>query len=149
MSPDVLANLPARALLLDLDARGVRLLVRRGNLATTTPERLTEADRAVLRQHKRDLLVLVLICDDRTLDRLLALRAGTLGRQRAATGCHQCGGAMPSDRPRGRCGFCALATRLYAGGPVPPDVITLFDVSLRGPRMLPVTGLPFDLAVPA
>ncbi len=151
--PDVLANVEARGLLLDLDARGIHLLVRRGNLATTTPERLTEADRAALRRHKADLLVLVLMTDDRCLDRLLALRAGRglTAVNRALGCCHTCGDALPPSRPTGRCGWCALAARLFASGPIPPDVIELFGEDIRGTQTASQAGsaLPFDTAVPA
>jgi hypothetical protein len=146
---DVLANVAARTLLLDLDTRGIHLCVQHGNLATRMPGALMEGDRQALRRHKPDLLVLVLICEDRTLDRLLALRSGALGRERAATGCYLCGDALPDGRPLGRCGWCAVACRLHAGGPVPRGVISLFPLSIRGALPVPLSGLPFDMTVPA
>ncbi|AMY10574.1 hypothetical protein LuPra_03811 [Luteitalea pratensis] len=151
MPSDVLANVEARGLLLDLDEKGVRLFVRAGTLMTKAAARLTPDDRAAIRQHKPDLLVLVLICADATLDRLLALRAGTLGRERHERGCYLCGQPLPSDRPLGRCGWCALACRLHAGGPVPADLIALFPESIRGttcPQLRPGRALPFDCAQP-
>jgi hypothetical protein len=147
---NVLDNVEARALLLDLDERGVRLFVREGRLGVTHVERLTTGELDALRRHKRDLFVLVLICADATLDRLLALRAGTLGRERRDSGCFLCGEPLPAERPLGRCGWCGLAARVFAGGPVSADVITLFPESIRGTDApLPRGGgLPLDCAQP-
>ena len=150
---DVLENIEARALLLDLDARGVRLLVLRGNLATRTPERLTDADRAALRRHKADLLVLVLVTHDECLDRLLAMHAGRVGSSGSyVTGCcYLCAELLPADRPHGRCGWCGLASRLFAGCLLTSNLLALFDDDLRGLQAGSMAGggLPFDTAVPA
>lgn len=150
---DVLTNTEARRLLLALDARGIALQVRRGNLATTRADRLTDEDRAALRRHKSDLLVLVLIADVRTLDRLLAVRAGRpfSGGAPNEGACYCCGLPLPASRPAGRCGWCALAARLYAGGPIPADLIDLFPDDIRGAvaAPIPASALPFDAAAPA
>jgi hypothetical protein len=154
MSPDVLQNLVARGLLLDLADRGIELFVRRGNLASVQAAALTEADRTALRQHKPDLLMLVLMCTDQTLDRLLDLRAGRLleARHHEDGRCHSCNGELPAGRRHGRCGWCAVAARLYAGGPVPASLLHLFPPDIAGPQHVPLPqggALPFDLAVPA
>lgn len=154
MSPEnVLENLAARGLLLELEARGVRLLVRRGNLAAKAHERLNDADRAALVRHKRDLLLLVLLCDERTLDRLAALWRGSGCPQTllAPGTCYSCGELLPEHRTTGRCGFCALAARLYAGAPVPPDALWLFGEELAGalPVPQPAALLPLDSRIPA
>ena len=150
MSPevvrDVLANLEARGLLLNLDARGIHLQVRRGNLSVAADQaaHLTQADVGAIKQHKPDLLVLVLICTDAVLDRLLALQRGEQQVVRS-TGCYLCGHALPAGRDAGRCGPCALAVRLYVGAPVPASVLDLFDTETTGRTTTPAAGLAYDL----
>lgn len=152
MSHDVMRNTVARALLTDLSDRGIRLLPRRGMLAATNADRLTDEDRASIRLHKPALMVLALTVDDRTLDRLLELQAGRLrpGHVQRAGCCHMCGDALPRRRRIGRCGWCALASRLHAGAPIGEDVIGLFDPAIAGRDVIrPTAALTLDLAVPA
>ncbi len=152
MSRDVMRNTAARALLTDLADRGISLLPRRGMLAATNSDRLTDQDRAAIRLHKPALMVLALTVDDRTLARLLEVRAGRLrpGRVQRPGCCHSCGDALPRRRGLGRCGWCALASRLYAGAPIDEDILGMFDPAIAGrdvPR--PTHVLAFDLAVSA
>lgn len=152
MSRDVMRNTAARALLTDLSDRGIRLLPRRGMLAATNSERLTDQDRTAIRLHKPALMVLALTVDDRTLDRLLELKAGRLrpGRVQRTGCCHTCGDALPRRRRMGRCGWCSLASRLHAGAPIDEDVIGLFDPAIAGRDVRrPTHALSLDLAVPA
>lgn len=152
---DAWQNLEARGLLLDLADRGVSVTVRAGRLDVRPASLVTPEEVVLLRQHKRDLLVIVLACTDAVLDRLLDMRAGRLLDARPSTApgiCHCCGIALPSDREHGRCGWCALSSRLYAGAPLSPDLLLLFPADVRGPLAVPLTpggALPFDTAVPA
>lgn len=152
---DAWQNHDARGLLLDLADRGVSVTVRAGRLDVRPASLVRPEEVAALRQHKRDLLVLVLACSDQVLDRLLEMRAGRLLNARPSTApglCHCCGSALPSDREHGRCGSCALASRLYAGAPLTPDLLLLFPADVRGPVSIPATpdgALPFDYQVPA
>ncbi len=148
MSSDALSNPVAVHIVAALADRGIRLSVRRGMLAATRAQELTDEDRATLRQYKAAVMVLVLLGDARTRERLAARQAGRGLLEPAAAGhCHTCGERLPRRRPLGRCGWCALAARLEAGGPIPEDVLTLFDPAIVGPQ--PVTPEGLDLAVPA
>lgn len=153
---DAWENLAARALLLDLADRGVTVTVRAGRLDVRPASLVTPEEVTLLRSYKRDLLILVLACTDAVLDRLLDMRAGRLLEASPVTApglCHCCGTALPSDREHGRCGWCALASRLYASAPLDPDLLHLFPADVRGPVSIPVTldgaALPFDVAIPA
>lgn len=151
---DAWENHEARALLLDLADRGVRVTVRAGRLDVRPASLVTPDEVALLRQHKRDLLVLVLACTDAVLDRLLEMRAGRLVQVTTTTAglCHVCGEHLPDDRQHGRCGWCALAARMYAGAPLLYSLLDLFPVDIRGPVAVPAPAggaLPFDTAVPA
>jgi len=152
---DVWQNTVARGLVLDLADRGVHLEVRLGRLQVAPMRLVSLGEVALLRGHRDDLIVLVLTCDDRTLNRLIDMRAGRqLGYARPSTAghCHVCVDPLPDDRPHGRCGWCAIAARLYAGAPVPSDLVSLFPSDIRGPLAVPFPlggALPFDQAVPA
>jgi hypothetical protein len=152
---DVLENLVARGLLLDLADRGVSMKVQHGALTVWPMARVAPYEVELLRRHRDDLRILVLVCDDRTLDRLLEMRAGRLGQTITTTAghCHCCSDLLPDDREHGRCGWCAVAARLYAGGPVPADVLRLFPPEVRGLEVpvpaLADQALAFDLEVPA
>jgi hypothetical protein len=143
---DAWRNVDARGLVLDLADRGITLGVVAGRVRAAPAELLTAADEAALRRLKADVMVIILACDERTIDRLLLLRRGTPVTAQGAGGCYLCGGEMPPDRSSGRCGWCSVAARLYAGGPVPRDVIDLFPTAIRG---VAATDLSFDLKVPA
>lgn len=151
----VLDHVEARELLGRLVSRGVRLVVRRGVLATMSdPALLSEDDRAQLAFLKWEIAVLVLAGDDRLIDRLVHVERprGGDGSDWPAS-CVTCGDALPRGRVRARCGWCALAARLHAGAPVTPDVLDMFDETIVGPRALRTAGpdlaLRFDEAVPA
>lgn len=151
---DAWLNLEARRLLSDLADRGIVVTVRAGTLDVRPASHLRPDEPARLRQHKPDLLVLVLACTDAVLDRLLEMRAGRLGRAITTTPgrCHVCADHLPADREHGRCGPCALAARLYAGAPLTTDVLRLYPADVRGPMpVTPLSGqaLPFDEQVPA
>ena len=151
-SSDVLANLTARAALLDLADRGVELSLRAGRVHATNAHLVTTDERAALSVHQASLAVLILIADERTLDRLLLLRAGRLpgsARVSAPDSCHSCAGTLPGAAVASRCGWCALATRLHAGGPIGIDVLELFDRAIVGELGRRSGGLAFDLAVSA
>lgn len=142
--PDAWANHDARALLADLADRGVVVTVAAGRLDVRPASRLTPGDVAQLRRHRLDLLVLVLACDERTLDRLLDLRrAAQRGTPRAVPAtqtpgaCYACREPLPAHRARGRCGWCALAGRQYAGAPLTADVLRTFDEALVGAHAQP------------
>jgi hypothetical protein len=149
---DAWANTVARTLVVALTDRGVTLQVRAGRLRVEPMRLVSVGEVGLLRRHRADLIVIVLACDDRTLDRLLALRSGRLGQVAYSTEgrCHVCADTLPSDRVQGRCGWCSLAVRLHVGAPVPADLLTLFGWEIRGiastrsPAMLA-----FDYAVPA
>ncbi|MGV3516166.1 hypothetical protein [Luteitalea sp.] len=150
---DVLGNVEAREFLLDLQGRGIGLAVDRGQLAAAQVDALTSADVSALRRHGAALRVLVLMADARCVDRLLELHrlSGRAWPWASEGRCYACGGELPDERPAGRCGWCALAARVYAGAPVPPDVIDLFDESIRGAASATPSANPleFDEALPA
>lgn len=150
---DAWENPVARALVADLTDRGVDLQVRAG-LLRVDPITLVRPDEVqVIRQHRDAMIVIVLACTDQVLDRLLEMRAGRLAQAMttAAGHCHVCGEHLPDDRQHGRCGWCAVASRLYAGAPLSPDLLSLFPADVRGPAVPTTLGgaLPFDVAVPA
>jgi hypothetical protein len=142
---DVLANVDACELFVDLADRGIVLASQSGRLVSPTPERLTEADRAGIATHRDALRLLSLIVTDATLDRLDAFRPGALSGRRPKAcvigWCYVCGLAWPRHRAVGRCGWCALAARLVAGAPLSADLLALFDDSIAGqaPRGGPST----------
>jgi hypothetical protein len=99
---------------------------------------------AQLRAHKPDLLVLALVCDERTLDRLLDLRGRSRmpREERTPGGCSICGEPLPRRLVCGRCGWCVLAGRLYAGAPLTREVLATFEVALVGPDSHAQAGTP-------
>lgn len=125
------------ALLTDLADRGIVVSVVAGRLHLVPGDALTVADRALLQQQRAAVLVAVLCRDRRTRDRLEGLRTGRLPLWPGAVDlarCYVCGGALPGHRPLGRCGPCAVASRLFVGAPVPLDVLDLYDDETAGPR---------------
>lgn len=122
-------------MLADLADRGVTVSVRLGRLDVRPASLLTANDVAQLRAHKPDLVVLALACDERTLDRLLDLRRSPrmMPDARVPGRCYVCAEPLPRARLRGCCGWCGLARRLYAGAPLTPNVLGLFDVAIVGP----------------
>jgi hypothetical protein len=125
---DAWVNVAAKSLLTELEERGI-VVKRLGSLLDVRPaSRLTSTDKRLLHEHKWDLLLLVLVLDERTLDRLLALKAGRMpaGGEHAEDGaCHTCRAPLPAGRRRGRCVFCAIAARLAFGAPLTNDLLAL------------------------
>ncbi|MGV3518841.1 hypothetical protein [Luteitalea sp.] len=133
MSADVWTDLEARGLLLDLEARGIVLSVHRGNLASQQAGLLTDADRALLAEHKPALLLLVLAFDDRTLVRLARLQAGEVGPPVLLPGlCRDCGDSLPLAVRWGVCGWCAIARRQHTRAPLPESLLEVFPAEVVG-----------------
>lgn len=136
---DAWANHDARRLLSVLADRGVSVTVKGGRLDVRPASRLLRGEELEIRRHRLDLLLLVLACDERTLDRLLILRRTAVrGTPRSRPPnvdrrrCYSCGDMVPPSRRMNRCGWCALAGRLYAGAPLTHDLLELFDEELVG-----------------
>jgi hypothetical protein len=109
-SSDAWANAAAVDLLTDLADRAIEVSIVSGRLHLVPGDALTGEDAAAIRQHRADLTILVLACDDRTLDRLAALQAGTLVPGVPVRGrCHTCGEVHEDGRRIGSCGWCRLA----------------------------------------
>jgi hypothetical protein len=151
---DVMAHADARALLDRLQRAGIRLQLSRGNICSLQSDRIAPEDVMSIRQWKPIIMVLLLAFDERTLDRLVSLKAGRLGGPDAEAterpSCYACGENLPRRRPMGRCGWCAIAARLHAGCGVPLDVLALFDPAIVGDRPARARKpLPFDVGAPA
>lgn len=130
---DAWADLAARGVLLDLEARGIVLAVSRGNLTADQADRVTDADRARLRELKAALLLLVLANSKAVLDRLAGLRRAEVWPFPPLPGaCRSCGDALPPAVPAGACGWCTLAARQHRGAPLSIELLGLFPVHVVG-----------------
>ena len=140
MNPDIhVFDGPGLPLLLDLEAHGFDLAVRRGELWIKLVERLSPEQRTHVRQHRDALVTLVRCCDDGVQERLVVFRQQ---RQEVPTGtmpafvfqagpyakgvCFSCGAAL-SVAQFGRCWRCSLAWRMAAGVSIPVERATVYD----------------------
>jgi hypothetical protein len=125
---------PGLPLLLDLEERGFDVAVRCGELLVNPVGRLTPAQRATVSRYRRQLIVLVIICDPGVQDRLAffklqtrkaphrtlpdpALRDGMLHINGF---CYSCGQRLPQAAD-GRWWRCSLARRMAAGQAIAVD----------------------------
>ncbi len=107
---DAWGNVEARGLLIDLADRGIEAAVVAGRLVLTPASALTDADRAAIRRHRADLVILALAADERTLARLAALQSGALRPGDPVPGqCSTCGSRHETPTRIGPCGWCRLA----------------------------------------
>ena len=135
---DVLQS-PAVGVLVQLEAEGVTVVAVGDRLKVKPIARLTPEQRTGLERYRRDILLLLRICDETVQARreayvaqltaavdsvpTLVYRPGT---SYVPGACYSCADPLPHPR-HGRCWRCALAARLAGRAPIPPGLAAEYD----------------------
>jgi hypothetical protein len=112
---DAWPNQAAVTVLNALNDRGIEASVVAGRLRLVPADVLTPEDVAAIQTHRVDLMLMTLVSDDRTLDRLAGFQSGrlVLGASTDAGHCHTCAEPHEDARRIGPCGWCRLAAIQY------------------------------------
>jgi hypothetical protein len=134
---DVLGG-PAVALLVALEAEGFELSAAGDRLRVKPISKLTADHRASLEAHRRDLLMLLRVCDAGVQERRsvfaqqleLKVPTGMLafvpGVPYVQGRCFSCG-VSTGRTVHGVCWRCAVARRLAVRAPIPADLAAVYD----------------------
>ena len=142
MTDDVLAS-PARPVLLELQAAGVRFRLEGDQVLVSPRGALTPEHRDLFRQHREAVRALVAISTDAGIVARRDVFAQQLAQTPAPTvpafifkpdvpymqgTCFSCGDGLP-ELHFGRCGRCSIAWRLACRVPVPAELAAAFDTA--------------------